>query len=119
MQLGIDDSTLRPPVDADAGVLDPFELGQRIDAVISLGDPRKQNGDPEWEDSFLQGNIHGLIIITGDSHASVKQKKSEIEAIFAAGTLVASLKEIISIQGDVRPGDQAAHEQSVHLLSLV
>ena len=119
MQLGIDDSTLRPPVDADAGVLDPFELGQRIDAVISLGDPRKQNGDPKWEDSFLQGNIHGLIIITGDSHASVKQKKSEIEAIFAAGTLVASLKEIISIQGDVRPGDQAAHEQSVHLLSLV
>lgn len=96
-------------------MLDPFELGQRMDAIVNLGDPKKHNGDPDWEDAFLRGNIHGVIVITGDSHASVDKKKSEIEIIFGAHTPVASLKEIISICGNVRPGDQAAHEQSVKL----
>ncbi|KJA16590.1 hypothetical protein HYPSUDRAFT_147511 [Hypholoma sublateritium FD-334 SS-4] len=110
IKLGIDDSSLRPPVDPHAGVLDPFELGQKIDAVINLGDPTKHNGDPDWDESFLRGHIHGVIVITGDSHASVNKKKSEIEVIFGAHTPNASLKEITSIRGDVRPGDQAAHE---------
>jgi len=108
-KLGIDDSTLRP-VNPTTGAINPFELGQKVDAVTNLGDTQKLNGDPDWDDAFLHNNIHGLIIISGDSHASVNKKKLEIEAIFGVRTPTASLSEIISIVGDVRPGDEAGHE---------
>ena len=91
--------------------MDPFELGQKKDAVTNLGDTQKLNGDPDWDAAFLQGNIHGLVIISGDSHLSVTKKRLEIEALFGVRTPTASLKEVISIVGDVRPGAQAGHEQ--------
>ncbi len=79
--------------------------------MTNLGDKKKDNGDPDWDEAFLQGNIHGLIVISGDSHLSVNKKRLEIEAIFGVRTPTASLKEVISIVGDVRPGAEAGHEQ--------
>lgn len=78
-----------------------------------MGDPKKANGDPDWDAAFLQGNIHGLLIVSGDSHVSVQKKVLEIELLFGVRTPLASFEEVVSIVGDVRPGDEAGHEQSV------
>ena len=99
------------PANPTTGAVNPFELGQKVDAVTNLGDTQKLNGDPDWDEAFLQGNMHGLIIISGDSHLSTDKVRLEIEAIFGVRTPTASLKEVISIVGDVRPGAQAGHEQ--------
>ncbi|KAF8804039.1 Dyp-type peroxidase, partial [Phlegmacium glaucopus] len=104
-KLGIDDSSLSP-----GGANDPFFLGQEQDAINSLGDPRKSDGTtPDWDDHFLQ-DIHGLILISGESLATIEKKKAEIDLIFKVNTPLSSIKEIITIRGDVRPGDQSAHE---------
>ncbi|KAF9476134.1 peroxidase TAP [Pholiota conissans] len=104
VKLGIDDSTLAP-----GGDQDPFKLGQRKDAITTLGDPVKLDNNPDWDPEFLQ-DIHGLILISGESHASIEKKKLEVDAIFGVNTPHASIKEIATIRGDVRPGDEAAHE---------
>ncbi|KDR72906.1 hypothetical protein GALMADRAFT_252241 [Galerina marginata CBS 339.88] len=104
VKLGIDDSTLAPK-----GADDPFQLGQQKDAVKNLNDPVKSDGNPDWDSHFLQ-DIHGLIIISGDTHLSIEKKKLEIELLFGVPTPLASIKEVISIVGDVRPGDESGHE---------
>ncbi|KAF8151771.1 peroxidase TAP [Crassisporium funariophilum] len=105
VKLGIDDSTL-----AVAGDTDPFKVGQKQDAIANLGDPKKSDGTtPDWDDSFLQ-DLHGVILISGESHATIEKKKLEVEAIFDVKTPKASIKEVIAIRGDVRPGDQDGHE---------
>jgi len=102
-KLGIDDSTLV------AGDSDPFKVGQKADAT-NLGDPKKADGNPDWDPAFLQ-EIHGVILIAGNSHLNVNKKKLEIETLFGVNTPLASIKEVTSIIGDVRPGDQHGHEQ--------
>ena len=102
-QLGVDDTTL-------GGDEDPFKLGQRKHAIDFLGDPQKADGNPDWDSHFLQ-EIHGVILISGESHESIRKKKHEIEHIFGVHSLHASIKEITTLQGDVRPGDLSAHEQ--------
>jgi hypothetical protein len=102
-QLGVDDSTL-------GGVEDPFVIGQKADATKNLGDPTKLDGNPDWDSHFLQ-EIHGVILISGESHETIRKKKQEIEDIFGVNSSHASIKEIVTLQGDVRPGDQSAHEQ--------
>ena len=104
--MGIDDSSL-----AAGGATDPFLVGQEQDAINNLGDPRQSDGTtPAWDEHFLQ-DLHGLILIAGDSHATIEKKKAEIELIFRVNTPTASVKEIIAIRGDVRPGKEAGHEQ--------
>ena len=99
--MGIDDSSL-----ATTGTSDPFILGQEAGAVATLGDPKSANGTtPDWDPHFLE-DLHGIILISGDSHDTTDKKKKEIDAIFGS-----SIKEIIAIRGDVRPGTEAAHEQ--------
>jgi len=102
-QLGVDDTTL-------GGDEDPFKTGQKPDALKNLGDPQKADGSLDWDSHFLQ-EIHGVILISGDSHESIRKKKHEIEHIFGVHSPHASIKEIVNLQGDVRPGDQSAHEQ--------
>jgi len=102
-QLGVDDSTL-------GGAEDPFVIGQKVDATTNLGDPKKADGNPDWDSHFLQ-EIHGVILISGESHETLRKKKDEIDHIFGVHSLHASIKEIVTLQGDVRPGDQSAHEQ--------
>ena len=99
--MGIDDSSL-----ATTGTTDPFITGQQQDALTNLGDPKSADGKtPAWDPHFLQ-DIHGVILISGDSHGTTDKKKAEIEAIFGS-----SIKEIITIRGDVRPGAEDGHEQ--------
>ena len=99
--MGIDDSSL-----ADTGPTDPFIIGQQQDALNTLGDPKSADGKtPDWDPHFLQ-DIHGVILISGDSHVTTDKKKAEIDLIFNT-----SIKEIIAIRGDVRPGAEDGHEQ--------
>ncbi|PPQ68900.1 hypothetical protein CVT26_001837 [Gymnopilus dilepis] len=104
VKLGIDDSSLAPLGDED-----PFKTGQQVDAVTNLGDPKKSDGKPDWDSHFLE-DIHGLILISGESHLSVEKKELEIELLFGVHTLEASIKKIIAIRGDVRPGAESGHE---------
>ena len=99
--MGIDDSSL-----ATTGITDPFIIGQQQDALTNLGDPKSPDGKtPAWDPRFLR-DIHGVILISGDSHGTTDKEKADIEAIFGH-----SIKEIITIRGDVRPGAEDGHEQ--------
>ena len=99
--MGIDDSSL-----ATTGTTDPFIIGQEQDALTNLGDPKSADGKtPAWDSHFLQ-DLHGVILISGDSHDTTDKKKTEIDQIFGN-----SIKEIITIRGDVRPGAEDGHEQ--------
>lgn len=83
-QLKIDDTKL-----ADSA----FLSGQRIDAGSNLSDK-------------------GMINIAGDSHETVDKKLQLVKHIFDVGGAHASLKKLtIVTRGDVRLGDQSAHEQ--------
>jgi len=100
VKLGIDDSSL-----ATTGKTDPFIIGQEQDALTNLGDPKSADGKtPDWNPHFLK-DLHGVILISGESHESTENKKREIDLIFSS-----SIKEIITIRGDVRPGAQDGHE---------
>ncbi|KAJ2930780.1 dyp-type peroxidase, partial [Candolleomyces eurysporus] len=106
-KLGIDDTKLIDPA---------FLIGQRRDAQ-DLGDKGTGDGDsfvPDWDDGFKQ-DIHGVFIVSGDSHPTVDKKIQDIEKLFKIGTNAASYKKIVSIRGDVRPGDQSAHEHFGYL----
>jgi hypothetical protein len=99
--MGIDDSSL-----ATTGTEDPFITGQEQDALNNLGDPKSADGKtPDWDQHFLQ-DIHGVILISGDSHGTTDKEKADIDKLFGP-----SIKEIITIRGDVRPGAEDGHEQ--------
>ncbi|KDR71616.1 hypothetical protein GALMADRAFT_143869 [Galerina marginata CBS 339.88] len=107
-KLGIDDTKL---VDT------AFLNGQRFEAGANLGDKGTGSGQdfvPDWEEPFKK-EIHGVIILAGDSHASVDKKLQEIKLIFDVGGRTSSIAEITSVQGDARPGDQSAHEHFGYL----
>lgn len=103
--MGVDDSSL------SSGDTDPFVVGQRNDAVPNLMDAASQ-GDttPAWDPAFLQP-LHGVILISGDSHDTINKKRQEVEQAFGVHTNTASILEIKDLKGDVRPGDQSGHEQ--------
>lgn len=79
-----------------------------------LGDPLKP--DPlkpntqilDWDQNFKQ-EIHGLIMVTGDSQKTVDNKLKAIRSTLTPATF----KEVHLLEGNVRPGDQKGHEQSV------
>ncbi|KAF5319216.1 hypothetical protein D9619_008724 [Psilocybe cf. subviscida] len=105
VKLGIDDTGL-----AAGGAQDPFVVGQKKDAITNLGDPANKDGTlPDWDPAFLK-DIHGVFLISGDSILTLEKKKLEIALIFGVGTPQTSIKEIITIRGDVRPGDESGHE---------
>ena len=62
-------------------------------------------------------DIHGVILITGESHATVDEKLADIEKIFRVDTPSASIHKIFKVVGDVRPGKEKGHEQSVSSVS--
>jgi hypothetical protein len=103
--MGIDDSSLTPD-----GALDPFWSGQRGDAVY-LGDRMLGSDHPNWDDSFLQP-VHGVIIITGDTEETIKEKKDEVDRIFDSSSN--GIRDIISIYGNRREGN-LSNEQSVFI----
>ncbi|CAA7264490.1 unnamed protein product [Cyclocybe aegerita] len=106
-KLGIDDAKL---IDT------AFLTGQRIDAGANLGDKGTGTGPnfvPDWEEPFKQ-EIHGVFIIAGESHPTVDKKIQHIEQIFGLGN-ASSIKKLIAIRGDVRPGALSAHEHFGYL----
>ena len=108
--MGIDDSSLTP-----GGATDPFSVGQKAEAVADLGDPKKSDGTPNWDDSFLR-DIHGVIIITAESDETTREKKKEFNKIFSS---TESMKEIISIYGNRRLGEgNLSKEQSVFIFAF-
>jgi len=100
VKMGINDSSL-----TTEGTRDPFLVGQEQEAVSALGDPKKSDGTPDWEESFLQ-NIHGVILITGDSDETIGEKKDEIDQIFHSK----SIDEIVSVSGSRLEGELSANE---------
>lgn len=101
IKLGITDS-IGDPV---------FDAGMIADAQ-NLGDKGTTSGTfvPDWLPAFKDGNIDGLIIISGDCHATVSQELKNIEKIFLVGTKNAAIREVLTIVGDVRPGKEKGHE---------
>jgi hypothetical protein len=68
--------------------------------------------DPDWLEEF-KGVIHGLILITGDSHTTLDTKLSEIKDMFSVEKDGATIHEVFTVVGDVRPDAELGHEQSV------
>ena len=102
--MAVDDTTLT----GDAN----FQRGQKTDAQ-NLGDKGTGTGPtfvPDWEPAFLQ-DIHGLILVSGDSHDSVNKALWQAKEAFGVSTSKASIKEVTSITGDTRPGKESGHEQ--------
>lgn len=67
---------------------------------------------PDWDDAFLQKEqeIHGVILVAGDSFDSVNGKLDEVKSTLSfEGT--SSIAEVASLAGDVRPGEFSGHEQ--------
>ena len=58
-----------------------------------------------WDAAFKQ-EIHGALLVTGDTRDTVNSKLSDVKNI-----LTTTIKEVQTLNGDVRPGDQAGHEQ--------
>lgn len=99
-KLGIDDSNL---TNNDEN----FKSGQEADAEL-LGDSAT-SGTLDWDPAFLQ-DIHGVILIAGESRPTVHDKLTQVERIFGIGSSHASIKKVKSIFGDVRPDELSAHE---------
>lgn len=68
---------------------------------------------PNWLPAFLQGNIHGVILISGDSDITIAATRLTIERIFSVGAHNATLHEVTTLTGTVRPGAEKGHEQYV------
>ena len=88
-----------------------FDKGMFADAEFlgdkGITDANKFN--PDWVPAF-KGVIHGMILVSGECHATVAKKLKEIEGIFSVGAHDATIHEVIRIVGDVRPGKEAGHE---------
>jgi len=101
--MGVDDTALTGDLN--------FQIGQKKDAQ-SLGDKGTGTGPtfvPDWEPAFLQ-DIHGAILVFGESHNSVNKALAQAKQAFGVSTSKASIKEVTTIRGDVRPGKESGHE---------
>jgi hypothetical protein len=64
---------------------------------------------------FKNRNVDGVILVTGDSSATVNASLAIVRKIFSIDTL----EEIITINGKVRPNQEQGHEQYVSRLHSV
>ncbi|KID84585.1 DyP [Metarhizium guizhouense ARSEF 977] len=89
---------------------DIFTKGMRAGAEALGNRPstKSRGHQPDWDAMFLQ-EIHGLILITGERRFTINQELKIVKDILCAGG-TPSVKEIATIIGDVRPGDQSGHE---------
>lgn len=81
-------------------------MGMLNDATF-LGDKTA-----DWDPSFTQ-DIHGIIVIAGDSHTTVNDTVTTIEKLFLVDDANSPIEEVVKLQGDVRPGLERGHEQLV------
>ncbi|OJT05279.1 Peroxidase 2 [Trametes pubescens] len=93
---------------------DLFTNGQQDDAQ-ALGDPGAFSGfpirhfTPSWDAAF-RNKTHGMIIVAGDSNETVAETRQRVEQCFNVGGFNATISEVITLGGHVRPGDQRGHE---------
>jgi hypothetical protein len=95
-----------------------FNAGMLADAK-NFGDKATSTSgtfDPNRIPKFKQ-EIHGLILVTGDSRTTVEGRLADIKKIFLVGEESATFHEVLTLVGDVRPGDEAGHEQFVSRIS--
>ena len=91
-----------------------FKAGMLADAE-NLGDKGNNTSkpfNPDWNPAF-KNDIHGVFLITGDSHETTAEKLAEIKKIFWVENHCASIHQVFKIVGDVRPGKEKGHEQFV------
>ncbi|KAI0788099.1 hypothetical protein C8Q74DRAFT_655494 [Fomes fomentarius] len=101
-KLGITDNT------GDAA----FEAGQ-LKGAQALGDPGAADASgkfvPNWIPAF-KNTIHGVILISGESELTVAGSHALVAGIFNIGALHATLHEVLTLKGNVRPEPHRAHE---------
>ena len=64
----------------------------------------------KWDPKFKQ-DIHGVILVTGDSVNHVKETLEKVKGIFSVGHPEATIIEVIELDGQTRPGNEDGHEQ--------
>lgn len=110
----------RLPQSAQLGITDEigdsaFDKGMLADAQ-TLGDQGTTSSSgvftPDWIPAFKH-DIHGLLMVSGERNETVEEKLEDIRKIFSVGAHDATMHEVLSIVGDVRPGKEAGHEQFV------
>lgn len=92
--------------DGESGQL--FSKGMKVDAE-DLGDPvAGESAAPStWDAQFMSPEkIHGVVLVAGNSAANVQNKLLEVRDV-----LEGLMKEVVTVDGKVRPGDMRAHEQ--------
>ncbi|EIM91696.1 DyP-type peroxidase [Stereum hirsutum FP-91666 SS1] len=90
-----------------------FTDGQLSDAE-NLGDKGSTDAHgnfvpSDWLNAFRHP-VHGVILLSGPSHASVKAMLRDVEQIFRVGSHHSSIKIVLEVVGDVRPGKEKGHE---------
>ncbi|KAF7323749.1 Fungal peroxidase [Mycena kentingensis (nom. inval.)] len=86
-----------------------FATGMRARAELvpsPLGDPVPVTAAGRWRPEFSGGTIDGVVLISGDSDANIGGYVDIVVETFAN-----CAKEVYSISGAARPGDQAGHER--------
>ncbi|KAH8102235.1 Dyp-type peroxidase [Cristinia sonorae] len=89
----------------------PFRDGQ-LKGAEALGDSGSTvNGvfQPNWVPAF-KNPIHGVIIVSGDSHATVEERLLDTKNTLKLSPQGGTCHEIIRLNGAVRPDDQKGHE---------
>nr|UQK85136.1 dye decolorizing peroxidase [uncultured fungus] len=82
-----------------------FSSGQ-FSGASGLGDP----GTTNWVAAFAGTRIHGVFLLASDTQANIDSTLASLKT--ALGT---SIKEVYSLQGAARPGNQAGHEHFGYL----
>ncbi|SMQ48323.1 unnamed protein product [Zymoseptoria tritici ST99CH_3D7] len=83
-----------------------FEAGMRATAVDKLADPKSpMSSDPIWDPEWHGHEIHGVLLVAGNTPALVKEKLDRIVKLFDG-----SIKLAFKLDGQVRPGEQKGHE---------
>jgi hypothetical protein len=90
-----------------------FARGQKADSY-DLGDPRdpSQSAEPNWIPEFKE-QLDFVILITGETSHRLTERLQRVETILGINTDKASVRQIIALEGNVRPEPHKGHEQSV------
>lgn len=86
-----------------------FANGMKRDAegLNDVGSGTGADFVPAWDAAFLE-DIDGVGLITADSREALSDTVASVKEILAD-----TVKEVTTLTGDVRPGDEAGHEQYV------
>jgi len=93
--------------DMPGGPQSAFALGQQVDAITHLGDPVDASKKlTTWKPEFLSNNIDGVFLVTGPSTDLVDDRVQKLLSILGYSIIV-----LLEVEGKVRPGAEAGHEQ--------